>query len=419
MDVKREGVARKKKIRGAIIAGTVFAGIAAISFALSRLEPAAPSVNRATVWMDGVKRGEMIRQVRGPGTLEVLPEAITWVAARTRGRVDRRVLLPGVEVEPDTIILELSNPELDQELRDAEYQLRAQKAELADLRVTVESQFLNQQSMAMTVASDYRQAQLQAEADTRLHAENLIGELIVKRSQVRAEELATRNELEQQRLEIATASVDAQLAAKRATVEQFRALYELRRSQKAALTVRAGISGVLQEVPVEVGQEVTPGANLARVAQPDKLKAQLRIAETQAKDIEVGQKAIIDTRNGVIDGRVIRIDPAVQEGTVTVDVELIGALPKGARPDLSVDGTIELERLDDVLYVGRPAYGQAESTIGLFKLLDDGETAVRTQVRLGRSSVNTIEVIQGLNEGDQVILSDTSAWDAYNRIRLN
>jgi HlyD family secretion protein len=419
VDVQREGVARKKKIRRAIIAGVVLAGIAGISFALSRLEPAAPSVNRATVWMDGVKRGEMIRQVRGPGTLEVLPEAITWVAARTRGRVDRRVLLPGVEVEPDTIILELSNPELEQELRDAEYQLRAQQAELADLRVTVESQLLNQQSMATTVASDYRQAQLQAEADTRLHAEKLIGELIVKRSQVRAEELATRNAIEQQRLEIASASVDAQLAAKRATVEQFRALYNLRRSQKAALTVRAGISGVLQEVPVEVGQEVTPGANLARVAQPDKLKAQLRIAETQAKDIEVGQKAIIDTRNGIIKGKVIRIDPAVQEGTVTVDVELIGELPKGARPDLSVDGTIELERLNDVLYVGRPAYGQAESTIGLFKLLDDGETAVRTQVRLGRSSVNTIEVIQGLNEGDQVILSDTSAWDAYNRIRLN
>ncbi len=419
MDIKREGVARKKKIRAAIIAAAVVAGIAAISFGLSRLEPAAPSVNRATVWMDGVKRGEMIRQVRGPGTLEVIPEAITWVAARTRGRVDRRVLLPGVEVEPDTIILELSNPELDQELRDAEYQLRAQQAELADLKVTVQSQLLNQKSMAARVASEYNQAKLQAEADTRLHAEKLIGELIVKRSQVRADELATRNELEQQRLEIATVSVEAQLAAKRATVEQFRALYDLRRSQKAALTVRAGISGVLQEVSVEVGQEVTPGANLARVAQPDKLKAQLRIAETQAKDIEVGQKAIVDTRNGIIEGKVIRIDPAVQEGTVTVDVALIGPLPKGARPDLSVDGTIELERLDDVLYVGRPAYGQAESTIGLFKLLDDGETAVRTQVRLGRSSVNTIEVIQGLNEGDQVILSDTSAWDAYNRIRLN
>jgi HlyD family secretion protein len=236
---------------------------------------------------------------------------------------------------------------------------------------------------------------------------------------VRADELATRNELEQQRLEIAAESVEAQLQAKRATVEQFRALHQLRMSQKEALTVRAGIDGVLQELAVEVGQEVTPGGNLARVAQPDKLKAQLRIAETQAKDIEVGQKAVIDTRNGLIDGKVMRIDPAVREGTVTVDVELVGALPKGARPDLSVDGTIELERLNDVLYVGRPAYGQAESTIGLFKLLDDGETAVRAQVRLGRSSVNTIEVIEGLVEGDQVILSDTSAWDAYDRIRLN
>ena len=419
MDIKREGVARKKKIRGAIIALAALAGIAAISFGLSRLEPAAPSVNRATVWMDEVTRGEMIRQVRGPGTLEVVPEAITWVAARTRGRVDRQVLLPGVEVEPDTIILELSNPELEQKLTDAEYQLRAQEAELVDLKVTVESQLLNQKSMAARVASEYNQAKLRAEADTRLHAEKLIGELKFKQSQVRADELATRNELERQRLEIAAASVEAQLAAKRATVEQFRALYDLIRSQKAALTVRAGISGVLQEVPVEVGQEVTPGANLARVAQPDKLKAQLRIAETQAKDIEVGQKAIVDTRNGIIEGKVIRIDPAVREGTVTVDVALIGPLPKGARPDLSVDGTIELERLDDVLYVGRPAYGQAESTIGLFKLLEDGETAVRTQVRLGRSSGNTIEVIQGLNEGDQVILSDTSAWDAYNRIRLN
>lgn len=419
MDVKREGVARKKRIRMIIISAAVLAGIAAISFGLSRLEPAAPSVNRATVWMDGVQRGEMIRQVRGPGTLEVVPEAIRWVAARTRGRVDQRVLLPGVVVEPTTIILELSNPELEQELRDAEFQLRAQEAELANLRVTVESALLNQRSIAAGVSSEYNQARLQAEADKRLHEEDLIGDLILRRSEVRAEELAERHALEEERLQIAIASVDAQLAAKRATVEQFLALYDLRVSQKEALTVRAGIHGVLQEVPVEEGQEVTPGANLARVAQPDKLKAQLRIAETQAKDIEVNQKAIVDTRNGLIEGKVIRIDPAVQEGTVTVDVALIGALPKGARPDLSVDGTIELERLDDVLYVGRPAYGQAESTIGLFKLLGDGETAVRTQVRLGRSSVNTIEVIQGLNEGDQVILSDTSAWDAYNRIRLN
>lgn len=419
MDVKREGITRKKRIRAAIIAGSVLAGIAAISFGLSRLEPAAPSVNRATVWMDAVKRGEMIRQVRGPGTLVVLPEAIRWVAARTRGRVERRVLLPGVDVNPETIILELSNPELEQELGDAGYQLRAQEAELADLRVRLESQVLNQKAVAAGVASEYNQAKLQAEADEKLHAEKLIGDLILKRSKVRAEELATRNQLEQQRLQIATESVEAQLQAKRATVEQFKALYDLRKSQKDALTVRAGIDGVLQELAVEVGQEVTPGANLARVAQPDKLKAQLRIAETQAKDIEVGQKAVIDTRNGLIDGEVMRIDPAVQEGTVTVDVTLVGALPKGARPDLSVDGTIELERLADVLYVGRPAYGQAESTVGLFKLLEDGETAVRAQVKLGRSSVNTIEVVQGLVEGDQVILSDTSAWDAYDRIRLN
>ena len=419
MDVKREGVVRKKRIRAAIIAGAVLAGIAAISFGLSRLEPAAPSVNRATVWMDTVKRGEMIRQVRGPGTLVVVPEAIRWVAARTRGRVERRVILPGIVVAPGSVILELSNPELEQQLRDAEFQLRAQEAELADLRVRLQSQILNQKSAAAGVASDYKQASLQAEADERLHAEHLIGDLILKRSKVRAEELATRNDLEQQRLKIATESVEAQVAAKRATVEQYEALYALRKSQRDALTVRAGIEGVLQEVVAEVGQEVTPGANLARVAQPDKLKAQLRIAETQAKDIEVEQKAVIDTRNGLINGKVMRIDPAVREGTVTVDVRLVGELPKGARPDLSVDGTIELERLADVLYVGRPAYGQAESTIGLFKLGADGKTAARTQVKLGRSSVNTIEVVNGLQVGDQVILSDTSAWDAYDKIRLN
>jgi HlyD family secretion protein len=419
LDVIREGVARKKRIRAAIIAGSVLAGIAAISFGLSRLEPAAPNVNRATVWMDAVKRGEMVRQVRGPGTLVVTPEAIRWVAARTRGRVERRVLLPGVDVKPDTVILELSNPELDQQLREASYQLQAQEAELADLRIRLESQILNQRAAAAGVASEYNQARLQAEADEKLHAEKLIGDLILKRSKVRAEELQTRNQIEQQRLQIATESVEAQLQAKRATVEQFKALHELRKSQRDALTVRAGIDGVLQELAVEVGQEVTPGANLARVAQPDKLKAQLRIAETQAKDIDVGQKAVVDTRNGLIEGKVLRIDPAVQEGTVTVDVALSGELPKGARPDLSVDGTIELERLANVLYVGRPAYGQAESTVGLFKLTEDGETAVRTQVKLGRSSVSTIEVIQGLAEGDQVILSDTSAWDAYDRIRLN
>jgi HlyD family secretion protein len=302
---------------------------------------------------------------------------------------------------------------------DAEFQLRAAEASYEDLRVRLESQLLNQRAVAASVQAEFSQARLQAEADQELHDQGLIGDLTLKLSQVRSDELATRHELEQQRLEIASESVDAQLAAEKARVAQMRALYRLRRDQVDALKVRAGIDGVLQQMPVEVGQEVTPGTILAKAAQPEKLKAELRIAETQAKDIEVGQVASIDTRNGVIEGEVIRVDPAVQEGTVTVDVALIGELPKGARPDLSVDGTIEIERLEDVLYVGRPAYGQAESTIGLFKLLEDGETCTRTRVRLGKSSVNTIEILDGLLEGEQVILSDTSAWDAYDRIRLN
>jgi HlyD family secretion protein len=417
MDIQREGVARKKKIRRAIYASVGLASILLITLALSRLEPAAPSVKRATVWMDVVKRGSMLRQVRGPGTL--VPVEIRWIAARTNGRVERVLTLPGVIVEADTVLIEMSNPELEQSALDAEYQLRAAEASYEDLRVRLESQLLNQRATAASVQAEFSQAKLQAEADQDLHNQGLIGDLTLKLSQVRADELATRHELEQERLEIASDSVEAQLSAERARVAQVRALYLLRKNQVDALKVRAGINGVLQQMPMEVGQEVTPGTTLAKVAQPEKLKAELRIAETQAKDIEVGQKASIDTRNGVIEGEVMRVDPAVLEGTVTVDVALIGELPKGARPDLSVDGTIEIERLENVLYVGRPAYGQANSTIGLFKLLEDGETAVRVQVRLGKSSVNTIELREGLFEGDQVILSDTSAWDAYDRIRLN
>ena len=417
MDIQREGVARKKKIRRAIYAGAGLVAILLITLALSRLEPAAPSVKRATVWMDVVKRGSMLRQVRGPGTL--VPVEIRWIAARTNGRVERVLTLPGVIVEADTVLIEMSNPELEQTALDAEYQLRAAEASLEDLKVRLESQVLNQRAMAASVQAEFSQAKLQAEADQDLHNQGLIGDLTLKLSQVTADELVTRNELEQERLKIASDSVKAQLAAENARVEQVRALYTLRKNQVSALKVRAGIAGVLQQMPMEVGQEVTPGTTLAKVAQPEKLKAELRIAETQAKDIEVGQKASIDTRNGVIEGEVMRVDPAVLEGTVTVDVALVGELPKGARPDLSVDGTIEIERLENVLYVGRPAYGQANSTIGLFKLLEDGEIAVRVQVRLGKSSVNTIELMEGLLEGDQVILSDTSAWDAYDRIRLN
>ncbi len=416
MDIQREGIARKKKIRRAIYSVVCVAAFATITLALSRLEPAAPSVSRATVWMDTVQRGLMLRQVRGPGTL--VPVEIRWITARTNGLVEQ-ITLPGIEVKADTVLIEMSNPELEQAALDSDYQLRAAEAQMADLKVQLKSELLNQRAKSAAVQAEFNQAQLQAESDQELQDQGLIGDLTLKLSTVRAEELVVRNQLEQERLDIAYESVKARLMAEEARLGQFRDLYELRRSQLDGLKVRAGIDGVLQQVPVEVGQQMTPGTILAKVAQPTKLKAELRIAETQAKDIEMGQFASIDTRNSVIEGRVMRVDPAVVEGTVTVDVELVGELPKGARPDLSVDGTIELERLVDVLYVGRPAYGQSGSTIGLFRLTEDGENADRVQVQLGRSSVSTIEIVRGLAEGDQVVLSDTSPWDAYDRIRLN
>lgn len=417
MDIPRQIDTRRRLIKRVSIGSASLLALVLITVGLSRLKPAAPTVERATVWMDTVKRGEMLRQVRGPGTL--VPEEIRWIPAVTEGRVERRVVLPGTVVKADTVIIELSNPELEQAAQDAELQLRAAEAEYANLQVQLQSQLFNQQAQAATVEAAYHQATLQAEADEDLARQGLIADLTRKLSASRAGELATRHELEQKRLKIASQAVEPQLASQRARMEQSRALYQLRRKQVQDLKVRAGIEGVLQELPVEVGQRVAPGTNLARVARPERLKAELRIAQTQAKDIEVGQTASIDTRNGLIPGRVVRIDPAVREGTVTVDVALLGELPKGARPDLDVDGTIEIERLADVLYVGRPAYGQPDSTVGLFKLEVDGVTAVRVQVKLGRSSVTTIEVVSGLKEGDTVILSDTSAWDAFDRIRLS
>ena len=417
MDIRREGVAEAKRRRRILYSIAGIAAVALITLGLSRLEPAAPSVDRATVWLDTVKRGEMLRQVRGPGTL--VPEEIRYISISNEGTVDRIVILPGPHVESDTIILEMTNPQLEQSTLDAELSLRAEEAEYADLKVRLESQLLNDQASAAKVESDYRQALLQTEADERLFADSLIPELTYKISKLRADELANRNEIEKRRLVIGAESVEAQLASKRARLEQTRALYRLRVDQLDELSVRAGIAGVLQEVPVEVGQRVPAGTVLAVVARPDRLKTELRIAETQAKDIVVGQSAKIDTRNGVIDGRVVRIDPAVREGTVTVDVALLGELPPGARPDLSVDGTIEIERLENVLYVGRPAYGQAGSRITLFRLLEDGRTATRVPVELGKSSVNTIEIISGLEIGDQVILNDISQYEDYDRIRLN
>ena len=416
MDIPRPSNARAKKIRR-IAYGTIgVILIAGVTVGLSRLRPAAPTVDAATIWPDTVKRGPMLREMHGLGTL--IPEEIRWIPAQTDSRVDRIVLRPGAIVKPDSIILELSNPELQRDALDAQYQLKGAEADYENLKVQVNSDLLNQRAAAAAVRSEFEQAKLQHEVDDQLQKQGLAADVTAKLSKVRAEQLAIRVGLEDERTKNSEDTAKTRLAAQQARVEQQKALYNLRRSQLEALHVRAGINGVLQLVPVEVGQRVTPGANIARVADPKKLKAEIKIAETQAKDAAIGQKASIDTRNGIVAGRVSRIDPSVQNGTVTVDIAIDDPLPQGARPDLSVDGTIEIENLKDVLYVGRPVHGQAESTIGLFKIINDGSEAVRVNVKLGRSSVTTIEVLQGLQVGDKVILSDMSAVDNFDRIRL-
>jgi HlyD family secretion protein len=417
MDIPRKEAARRKKIRQIIVGTIVLAAIVAVTLGVMRLKPAAPSVEWATLWPDTVKRGPMLRQVRGLGTL--VPEDILWIPATTDGRVEQRLALPGIVVKPDTLLIILSNPELQQALVDAEWKLRAAEAELENLKVKLQSDRLNQQAAAATVTSEANKSKLEADRDAELNKLGLIADIQAKKSLATAQDWANRDQIEKKRLEIGVDAIEAQIAVQKATVEQLRALYNLKKSQVEALKVRAGVHGVLQQVPVEVGQRVSVGANLARVVQPEKLKAELKIPETQAKDVAIGQKAEVDTRNGVIPGRVSRIDPAAVNGTVTVDVKLEGALPQGARPDLSVDGTIEIEKLNDVLYVGRPTFGQPNSTVTLFKVDPDRKGAARVQVKLGRSSVNTIEILEGLRVGDQVILSDMSAWDAYERIRLN
>ncbi|HXH07538.1 MAG TPA: HlyD family efflux transporter periplasmic adaptor subunit [Vicinamibacterales bacterium] len=409
-------VRRRRRIRQSAYAVAGLTALFAITVGVSRLKPAAPGVERATVWIDTVRRGPMVRQVRGTGTL--VPEDIRWIPATTPGRVERILLRPGATVTPDTIILELSNPELAQTVLSDMLNFRAARAQYESRKAQLESDLLNQRAAVARIEAEYRQAALRLEADEQLHREGLVSELQLKQSRSQAEELRNRWEIEQKRLEIASRNLAAQLAPQQAEVDRLRTIYELHRRQLDALRVRAGMPGVLQVVPVEVGQQVAPGTNLARVANPRMLKAELRIPETQAKDVALGQRAIVDTRNGTIEGRVSRIDPAAQDGTVGVDIALEGPLPPGARPDLSVDGTIELERLAEVVQVGRPAFGQEHSTISLFRLVSDSE-AVRVRVRLGRASVNTIEVLEGLAPGDRVILSDMSQWDAYDRIRLN
>ncbi len=419
MDISRPDIKRKKLRRQLIMAACAVVVLAAAAFFVVRLKPAAPEVERATVWTDVVKRGPLLRQVRGPGTLVPREDKIRLIPAETEATVVRIRVLPGAKVEPNTVLMDLVDPTLQQELLDAQLQLKGAEADYINTRAKVESDLMDQKAAGATVNADYSQAQLQAKTDKSLYDLGVISGLTYSASKGKADELVTRNGLEKQRLTLNEKAIETQLSVQQTKVDQAKALLGLKQKQLDALSVRAGISGVLVELDHQVGEHVTAGTTLAKVVQPDQLKASLKIAETQARDIQIGQPAEIDTHNGVIDGKVMRIDPAVVNGTVTVDVELAGALPQGARPDLSVDGTIDLDRMQDVLYVGRPAFGNENSTISLFKLSPDGKTAVRVPVKVGRASVNSIQIIEGLQAGDTVILSDMSRWDNTDRIRLD
>jgi HlyD family secretion protein len=416
VDIARPEAKRQKKIRRTIYVVAAVILVPLVTFALSKLKPAAPSVDAGTIWPGTVQRGPMLRDVRGLGTL--VPETIRLIPAATDGQVQQRYLLPGTPVKADTVIFDLSNPQLQQETLDAEYQYKGAQAMLEQTKATLQNQLMDKRTQAANISSQYRTQEMVKQTKEQLGANGLAPELDVKTAQVQAEELQKENDLAQKEVSTFEGSIEAQLAVQQSKVDQMRALYELKKSQLDQLHVRPGIDGMLEELDVEVGQKVTMGTVLARVAQPTHLKAQLKIAETQAKDVLLGQKATIDTHNGIIAGHVSRVDPAVQNGTVTVDVALDGTLPPGARPDLSVEGTVEIERLTDVLFVGRPVHGEANSTVGLFKIVDDGKEAERVQVQLGRVSVNQVEILKGLDVGDKVILSDMSAWDNYDRVQL-
>ncbi len=413
MDIPRE---KKPNRRRFFYIGGAVAALGVTTVGLARLKPAAPTVEAGTLWMDTVRFGPFVREVRGPGTL--VPEQIRWVSAIAPGRVEKKLVLPGAKVTAGTVLLELSNPDVQIQLLQAERQLTDAQAQLVALKTTLETQKLNQEGVVANIRSEYQNAKRQAAADSSLAAQNLISAAQYATSKDKAVEFTARIAIEEQRLKIYSENIQSQLDVQQAQVERMRAVAEFQRSLVNAMVVRAGADGVLQELPMEVGQWAISGATLAKVVQPERLKAVLRIPETQARDVGMGQLANIDTRNGIVTGHVIRIDPGATNGTVTVDVALDGALPKGARPDLSVDGTVILEKLDNVLNVGRPAYGQANSTVGLFRVVPGTSEAERVRVELGRNSVNTIEVVRGLNKGDVVILSDMSRWDAVDRVKL-
>ena len=417
MDIARPDIARKKRLRQNLYAVSATIAVALVTVGVSRLQPAAPRVDRAAIFLDTVRRGPLVRQVRGVGTL--VPEQIRWIPATTDGNVERIVIQPGAVITPDTIVVELSNPELEQMAVEARLNLEAAEARYSNRQVEVERSLLEQRATLASTEAQLISVRLQAEADEQLSELGLVASIQFQQSQAAVDEYDTRYALEQERLQLAQDTVEAQLAVEQAEVNRLRTLYELRLEQVDDLRVRAGMHGVLQQVPLDEGQRVSAGTNLARVGDPSVLKAELRIAETQATDIQIDQEASIDTRNGVIPGRVTRIDPAVENGTVLVDVALDGELPRGARPDLTVDGTIELERLDDIIFVGRPVFGQEGSVVSLFRVEADGTHATRTRVGLGRASVKAIEVLEGLQPGDRVVLSDMSTWDQFDRVRID
>jgi len=415
VDIARPDLPVARRRRQLVIGGAALLGLAVIAIAVSRLQPAAPVVERASVWIDTVKRGPLVREVRGTGTL--VPEDLRWIPAAAEGRVDRIRLHPGARVEPDTVILDLSNPDLDQQVRDATLAVRTAEATLSNRRADLDSSLLATEAAVAQIESDAREARLDADADQQLRERGLTSAITSRTKKARADNLEHRLKLERERLELQRRSLASQLAIQEADVARQRAALDQATRRRDALQVRAGVAGVLQQVAVELGARVGPGANLARVVDPARLKAELRIPETQAKDVQLGQRAAIDTRNGVVSGRVARIDPAATGGTVAVDVVLDGELPRGARPDLTIDGTIELERLGDVVFVGRPGLGEEGGTIQLFRLDTTGH-ARRVPVTLGRMSANAVEIRAGLNPGDQVILSDMSQWDGVERVRV-
>ncbi|AKJ05171.1 multidrug resistance efflux pump [Archangium gephyra] len=413
MDIPKKPKNRRKPWLLAGLGALVLLGV---TVGLSQLRAAAPSVERGTVWLDTVKRGPMLRQVKGTGTL--VPEHIRWLTADTAGRVERIHVRPGTPVEPGTLLLELSNPDVQLQALEAERQLASAEAELISLRTNLETQRISQAAALATLETETTNAESQAQATVALMDRSFVPKLEVQQVKGKAGEMATRLTLERQRLAVLQSSTREQLAAQQGQIERLKAVARFRRNQVESMQVKAGEGGVLSELPLELGQWVTPGTVLAKVVKPERLKAELRIAETQARDIVVGQRAEVDTRNGIVEGTVARIAPAASQGTVRVEVMLTGELPKGARPDLTVEGTVELERLGEVLSMGRPAGAQPNATVSLFKLVPGSDEAVRVPVQLGRGSVNSIEVVQGLAEGDQVVLSDMTAWDAVERVRL-